>query len=346
MQADPVSIKDAAANTGLFQSRFWAAFKKERGYKVQAFRIENNGKKSYLVIVNRPFQNRRSYGYVPYGPELRTSEGGEGQLLEETAELLKPHLPAATSFIRFDLPWESPYASTPPSSQIRELRMNFGSRKWNLRKAPTDIQPTDTVIIPVEQSSGKLLAGMKPKTRYNIRLAFRKGVVTRFTGEAGLDEWFHLYNKTAERKGIVGEDYEYFKSLFAVSEKTTPEMLLCSAYFKGRPIAGIIVALYKRKAYYLFGASDYDYRRLMAPYAAQWRAIMKAKEYGCATYDLYGISPFSSANHPLYGLYRFKTGFGGRIRHFRGCWDYPFDKGLYEGFSISAGLHNGYHVEG
>ena len=187
---------------------------------------------------------------------------------------------------------------------------------------------------------------MKPKTRYNIRLAFRKGVVTKFTGEAGLDEWFHLYNKTAERKGIVGEDYEYFKSLFAVSKKTTPEMLLCSAYFKGRPIAGIIVALYKRKAYYLFGASDHDYRRLMGPYAVQWRAIMKAKEYGCTTYDLYGISPFSSANHPLYGLYRFKTGFGGRIRHFRGCWDYPFDKGLYEGFSISAGLHNGYHVEG
>ena len=345
MKIEPVSIQDAALNSGLFQSRFWAAFKKQRGYEVQTFMLEMGRRWSYLVTVNRPFRGGNSYRYVPYGPELRASEGEEGRLLEETAEQLRAHLPRETTFLRFDLPWESPYSTTPPPSQIRELRMNFGSRKWNLRKAPTDIQPTDTVIIPLGKPSGTILAGMKKKTRYNLRLAFRRDVATRFTGQAGLENWYRLYRQTAERKGIVCEKHDYFKSLFTLSKKTTPEILLCNAYYKGRTVAGILVALYKKRAYYLFGASDYTYRNLMAPYAVQWRAMMKAKECGCTSYDLYGISPFSSPGHPLYGLYRFKTGFGGEVHHFRGCWDYPFDNELYEGFSISAGLHDGYHVE-
>jgi lipid II:glycine glycyltransferase (peptidoglycan interpeptide bridge formation enzyme) len=98
-----------------------------------------------------------------------------------------------------------------------------------------------------------------------------------------------------------------------------------------------------KRATYLYGASADQQRRLMPSYALQWEAIMLAQEAGCSEYDMFGISPGSDPGHPMYGLYRFKTGFGGSIFRRQGCWDYPLDETWYEGYRIAEMNSQGFH---
>ena len=82
----------------------------------------------------------------------------------------------------------------------------------------------------------------------------------------------------------------------------------------------------------------------MATYALQWKAMSMASDRGCTQYDLFGVSPKGDPSHPMYGLYRFKTGFGGKLYHSMGCWDYPLDHKVYSFFTASEMGHQGYHL--
>ena len=95
---------------------------------------------------------------------------------------------------------------------------------------------------------------------------------------------------------------------------------------------------------YLYGASSSRKRNLMATYALQWKAITLAKERGCSEYDMFGIAPNPDPDHPMYGLYRFKTGFGGEIYRSMGCWDYPLDSEVYSYFAATELISQGYHI--
>lgn len=381
LQIQNIPVRRVNHTKALFQSGFWGHFKSERGHRVEAFQVKNSGPPFQLVVIYRRLSGTFRYGYVPYGPELGNSGDESGVLLEELSESLKPLLPAECIFLRYDLPWGNPFLprsepavgqkpshpakdsksshptresfpdrpatqlhdSLAPEHRIREMRMNFGSSNWNLHKAPTDMQPTDTVIIDLRKSETELLSGMKAKTRYNIRLAGRKKVCIRQNDISGLSGWHQLYRETAGRKGIFLESLGYFQNLFRLSEKYQPEILLLEAYHESRLIAGIIIALYKCRAYYLYGASSYRYRSLMAPHLLQWEALRLAKRKGCIWYDFFGIPPEKNPSHPMHGLYRFKTGFGGSVYHWRGCWDYPFDKTSYESSSLRNAVAETYH---
>lgn len=353
MRVYPVSLAETARNRSVFQSPLWGRFKRYRGHPVASFRVEYKGIGTPLLIVYRPFAEGTYSAYIPYGPEADVAESEQGPFLEELAETVRPHLPEECSFVRFDLPWANPFQEEdrfdenggwigPPVPRIREMRMNFGSGKWNLFKAPTDLKPTDTVVLDLSPPEEKILSSMKPKTRYNIRLALRRGVEVIVSEEEGLHEWYRLHRETAERKGIVEESFGYFDDLFRI-ENAPGSVRLFRAYRKGNLLAAAVIALYKRRAYYLYGASSSRERMYMAPYALQWRGITLARELGCRSYDLYGIPPSNDPSHPMWGLYRFKTGFGGRIRHYRGCWDYPYDRELYKRHAGAQVLQNPYH---
>lgn len=359
-----------SGNRALFQSSFWAAFKRKRGHKVEAYRWEKDGKSRDMVVIYRRFTGSRVYGYIPYGPETPGRDDEHGILLEELAEHLRPLLPGDCAFLRFDLPWNSPFlpenetakkqitsrghpapngfsqstTSELPDTRIREMRMNFGSRNWNLLKAPTDMQPTDTVLLDLRQPCDSILANMKAKTRYNIRLAGRRGVTVRQTSLPDISRWYRLYRETARRKGIVCEEQSYFRNLFSLAGEFSPELLLLEAYYQHTLIAGIVVAIHRQRAYYLYGASSYQQRNMMAPHLLQWEAIRLAQKAGCVTYDMFGIPGRNSPTHPMYGLYRFKTGFGGNICHWRGCWDYPYDYTRYREGGLQTVVTNTYHV--
>jgi lipid II:glycine glycyltransferase (peptidoglycan interpeptide bridge formation enzyme) len=108
---------------------------------------------------------------------------------------------------------------------------------------------------------------------------------------------------------------------------------LYTAEHEGDTIAAIVVLFRGKQATYLYGASSNLKRSLMAPYALQWRAMQDAKALGCTQYDLYGIPPDENPDHPMAGLYRYKTGFGGRIIRRPGSWDYPYKPALCALFS-------------
>jgi lipid II:glycine glycyltransferase (peptidoglycan interpeptide bridge formation enzyme) len=225
--------------------------------------------------------------------------------------------------------------------------MNFDTRYGNLCKSPTNALPTNTVFINLKHGKDQLLKRMKPKTRYNIRLSRRKGVQVREVDGSRLNEWLCLCRETARRNRIINQDRPYYEALLAAhdnnpDDRTSLHMLMAEA--GGTPLAGMFLSISENQACYLYGASSSCQRNKMAPYALQWRAICLAKECGCRYYDMFGVAPSPSPSHPMYGLYRFKTGFGGFLYHRQGCWDYPFREDLYRIYHAQALNEEGYHL--
>jgi len=356
----------------LQQTAFWGRLKKNQGRRTRAFDIVlktpekdspinarttqdslqmgKTGPRRDILVVLRSLGPNSEMAYVPFGPELLPDEERRGRWLEKLSERLRPHLPETCVFIRYDLPWESPWAADDsryteehiwlgkPRTSIREMRMNFDTKRWNLRKAPTDLLPTDTVILDLNTDRDRLLKRMKPKTRYNIRLSARKGVRVIDAGLRELPRWYEIYCETAERHGMMLNHLDYFKAALEVKseDSASPARIhLLLAEIDKKPVAGIMLAIAGRQATYLYGASGTEKRNCMAPYALQWAAICKAKDAGCQDYDLFGTAPNPDPFHPMYGLYRFKTGFGGHMIHRQGCWDYPFDEARYRIYCAS-----------
>jgi lipid II:glycine glycyltransferase (peptidoglycan interpeptide bridge formation enzyme) len=178
---------------------------------------------------------------------------------------------------------------------------------------------------------------MKPKCRYNVKLAFKKGVTVREAGEGGLESFYGLLKTTSLRDGIAIHSLDYYRALFREAllygEGPVRPWLGCYlASQEGEDLAAAIVLHWGTEAVYLYGASADHKRNLMAPYALQFRAMIEAREAGCREYDLFGIPPREDPRHPMAGLYRFKTSFGGRIIHRPGSWDYPCRPLLYRLF--------------
>lgn len=361
VEAAPKKTDRIAPSPILQQTAFWGRLKKQQGRKTRAFDIMcqpgrnpagtvASRQAEDMLVVLRDISAEAQMAYVPFGPELLPDEERRGTWLEELSESLRPHLPDSCIMIRYDLPWESPWAFDPsrfthdnwwlgaPKMRVQEMRMNFDTRYWGIRKAPTDLLPPDTVLLDVGLDRDRILRRMKSKTRYNIRLSARKGVQVREGGMADLPAWYALYCDTAARHGMAVDEMEYFESALSVqaNDSDSPARIhLLMAEADGRPIAGILLAIAGDRATYLYGASSLEKRHLMAPYRLQWEAICRARKAGCTDYDLFGVSPSPDPQHPMYGLYRFKTGFGGYLLHRQGCWDYPLDEGKYEVYRAS-----------
>jgi lipid II:glycine glycyltransferase (peptidoglycan interpeptide bridge formation enzyme) len=201
--------------------------------------------------------------------------------------------------------------------------------------APVDVQPPDTVVIDLTAREEDLLAAMHKKNRYNIRLAERKGVRVAAGSASRMHEWYELYRETAARDAITIHARQYYERLFELAdEDEATRVRLYLAEHDGDLLAGIVVVIHGEGATYLYGASSNAKRNLMPNYALQWHAILDAKRCGCAWYDLFGIPPADEPIHPMHGLYRFKTGFGGSIVKRLGAWDVvlaPVRARLYRG---------------
>lgn len=332
----------------LFQTVFWSQVKSRLGWKALAFDVSTSGPRGDVLVLTRSFGNDFSVAYVPQGPEHGPGPEDYGPFLETLSETMAAHLEPGTAFIRYDLPWESHYSedivrgelSAPPETRLWEMRMNYGTKRWNLRKTVTNMTIADTYIVDLDRSKEEILGAMKPKTRYNIHLAERKGVEVFPALIEMLPVFYDLYKQTAVRNGFYLCGYEYFRALFyalAHDIDSSEVHLLLAAH--GRDLlAGAIITISGKAATYLFGASSNEKRNLMGPYAVQWAGINLARSRGCRTYDMGAVSPVRDPAHPFFGLYRFKTGFGGRIVHRTGSWDYPLDPDIYTKFRNSEVL--------
>ena len=334
----------------LFQSGFWCRFKERFGWTPVAFQVGIRPKEGEgeipLFLLLRTLYPGFSIAYVPFGPTLPLGFSEDTQwmllsrwaILQRIAEALGKELPSLCRMIRFDLPWEKP-------SKGENLQLN-PPPDTRLCKAPMDIQPPDTVVLDLSRTEEELLLGMKPKTRYNVRLAMKKGVEVRQGRVEELPAWYSIYQETAERDRIAIHPYTYYRTLFDLSLSyggESPQLSLFLAFYEGILVGGIIVALFKGEAIYLYGASSNQHRNVMASHLLQWEAMKWARQRGATQYDLFGIPPAEDPAHPMGGLYRFKTGFGGRILHRWGSWDYPIHGVSYEIYRQAERFRNWYH---
>lgn len=340
----------------LQQTTFWSQVKNRLGWKTLAFDLEvDHLPFGDVLIMVKDVGSGRSIAYSPFGPEHVPEGEARGLYLSALSSELRASLGAPCIFVRWDLPWISPYAEEedrfddhgnwlgPPETRLRELRMNWGVGEVGLRKAPTDVLPPDTFIIDIKTGTDEILRKMKPKTRYNIGLASRRGVRVRKGSQRDLDTWMGLYRQTARRNGIVSHTRRHFEALLGHSSRDADARLLI-AETRGRPLAAMFLSTSSDRASYLYGASSDEGRNLMAPYALQWEAIQRAQRAGCTGYDLFGSAPNADPDHPLHGLYRFKSGFGGRFLHRQGSWDYPFDQHAYSIYIARESASVGFHL--
>lgn len=355
----------------LQQTAFWSIVKSKIGQKSIAvnFRLNKNSLYSNIIsdeiinsdilVIIQQLNKTDSIAYVPYGPELEPENEFQGIFLEELSECLRSFLPKSCFMIRYDLCWEVYWAKDfnfidetdnsliEPAIRNQEFRLNYNTINWNLRKAYSNILPTNTLYLDLKPDINSILERMKPKTRYNIKLSQRKGVVVRVADLEDINIWYELYKETAQRNGILLNDIKYFKAILtAKSDKTKSpaDVYYLIAELDNKPLAAMFLVISAYRGSYLYGASSNNHRNYMPTYALQWEAIKISKEKGCKEYDMFGISPKADNSHPLHGLYKFKIGFGGDIFQSLGCWDYPLDDekyNLYKGIELKS---QGYHI--
>ncbi|GAB6059720.1 lipid II:glycine glycyltransferase FemX [Desulfonatronum parangueonense] len=324
----------------LYQSRYWAQVKKTSGLQTLAYEIVSSKNWGDVLVLIQRNKDNDLYACIPQGPEFAPRVDEYGPFLEDFSESLIDSFDQDIAFIRFDLPWASPYAeemqengwSAFPETRLQELRMNMGTRNWKLRKASMDMSVPSSLVVEISGSEQTILSRMKPKTRYNIGLARRKDVLVQRTTMERLPAFYDLYRQTALRNGFFLQEYSKFAAMFLVQARNpmNSEVSLLLAHHGSDLLAGAIVAISGRTAYYLYGASADMKRNFMAPYLLHWEAMLYAKDHGCTAYDMGGVSPGSDPRHRFHGLYRFKTGFGGKVELRSGSWDYPVDQKKYE----------------
>lgn len=369
LKIEPKEIIDAYSTPIVQQTSFWSKVKERLGMNSCAFEfaVRNSdiysdvGGFSYThadFIMFFQYLNDEDYlAYIPYGPETEPSEANQGPFLEELSEILRSHLPQHCIALRYDLNWESHWCRREdfdeqgnwiglPKKEFQEIKLNYGTCNHNLRKANTNILPANTIVLDLSQEEETLLNRMRPKTRYNIRLALRKGVEVRSVGMEGLKIWYDLYSETALRNGLYLNDMQYFHNMFASKmecQDSDVNVKLLIAYYDETPLAAMFLVFSAHRATYLYGASTSQMRNVMPTYALQWKAIQIARENHCYEYDMFGIAPNSNPSHPMHGLYKFKHGFGGDIYHQLGCWDYPLEEDKYNYFTACEMNMQGYY---
>jgi lipid II:glycine glycyltransferase (peptidoglycan interpeptide bridge formation enzyme) len=370
-KVEPKQPEEMSSCNIVQQTSFWAEVKRQQGIEPVAFDYHATGDLLHpgwspdrhttgdLLVLVRNIDHDRSIAYVPYGPTDEPEFENQGLFLEELSEVLRPQLPSSCILIRYDLPWENQWANEEdrydeagnwlgaPEINSQEFRVNFNTQNWNLLKSRSDILPTNTIFLNLKNSREAMLQQMKPKTRYNIRLAFRKGVRVKSYGPEYLETWYDLYRETALRNGVTLHSREYFRTVlksYQHDDSGDVDVRLLMADHEGDFLAAMFLVVSGRRATYLYGASSSRKRNLMATYAIQWEAIRLASEAGCREYDMFGVAPNAYRSHPMHGLYRFKSGFGGEIYHRMGCWDYPLERSEYNMYMAQEVNSQKYHV--
>ncbi len=357
-----IQKNDLDTNKELLQTGYWAEFKEQFGWKAYCFKITSSYFTDFkvLILLRKILKNH----YIAYSPfplemESQTSEqtNKSAELIKQISAEIRNHLPKKTIFIRFDLPWNTKGKGNIPTSLNTEK---------HFKKTSIYIQPLSTVLLDIASDEKEILSAMNKKTRYNIKLAFKKGVKIIECGAERLEEWYSLYEETKQRDKIAIHSLNYYKSVFRTSEsygENSPEFILLlakidieadnevdsnadretSSEVDNKIVAGIIVGIRGTRAYYLYGASSNKKRNFMPNHALQWRGIQIAKQKGCETYDFCGIPSAEDPSDPMHGLYRFKTGFGGTIINRFGCYDYIYRGFFYRFFSLAENLRNFYY---
>ena len=291
-------------NKGSFlQSWQWSQFKESLGQKV--WRLQAGGFSCLIVKFNLSLG--KSYLYCPRGP---VGQGDFNILLDKVKEIAEQE---NSIFFKIE-----PEKSLSLSSEFI--------------KSPKQVQPSKTVILDISRSEDELLNQMHKKTRYNIRLAQKKGITTEQSNDKkSLSSFLKLLKETARRDKF----FLHYQKMMDVLGEDMVRLFL--AKYKNKVVAANLICFFNKAAIYLHGASDYEHRQLMAPYLLQWQIIQKAKEMGFKYYDFWGID-----QDKWPGVTRFKRGFSGEEVNYPGTYDLVYKGFWYLLYKIARRVRKGF----
>lgn len=270
------------------QSKGWEAFQRSLGKEIKRIKLEKEGERESVLMVGQEVGLGIHYWYC-----------GRGELAEKIKKENVGEMGGA-AFVR----WDSP-ALVSPSFSL--------SPAFPHSAAPHDVQPRTTIIIDLTKTSDDLLKEMHPKTRYNIKVAEKRGVAVEQVGSEGFEEFWTLLEATTERDAFRSHAKSYYQKMLEDHGDAELKIFLAIARVDGRPAAAALMLDYAGTRTYLHGASDYTLRDAMAPYALHWQLMQDAKTKGLKAYDLWGIAPTDDPSEPLAGVTRFKKGWGGEV---------------------------------
>ena len=290
-----------------------------------------------LVLERKVFRGL-SVIYVPKGPVLR--DWSDKNLCERGIDDLQEFAQRAGAIqIKIDpdlivgrgIPGEEDAEADPLGIEITERLTELG---W--RFSSDQIQFRNTFLIDLRLEEDDILSRMKSKTRYNIRLASRKGITIRYGDQTELGNLYKMYAETSLRGGFTIRGEEYYQYLWQAFMKESldadidPAAQPIIAEFEGKPVAGAVMFRFGARAWYLHGMSLPEHSDKMATYLIQWEGMRWAKENGCITYDMWGAPDQFDPSDSMWGVYRFKRGFGGEVVRTIGAWDYPVKPLVYK----------------
>lgn len=318
------------------QSWDWGAFRNRWGWTPE--RLWWAGDKSPLAaaqILRRPIPGTPwCFLYVARGPALNYADLALTQRVLADLEVYARRRRAIFIKIDPELPLRcgEPQAEPPLELIGEDLLKLLAHRGW--RFSPEQIQFRNTVVVDLRPEPDDLLTAMKSKWRYNIRLAERKGVTIRTGTVADLPLFYRMYAETAGRDGFLIRPEAYYLDVWRLFiEAGRAEILL--AEVEGEPVAGLILFIFGATAWYMYGASTGQHRSAMPNHLLQWGAMRAAKRRGCTRYDMWGAPNNFDETDPLWGVYRFKQGFGGQVVQGLGAFDYPANRLLYWAFTVA-----------
>lgn len=314
----------------ILQTWEWSQFKAIYGWRPipRVWRSLDNKVVAAAMVLERTVQlagigPKLKVLYVPRGPMLPWDDPAQRSLVLDDLQRLAKKENAI--FIKIDP--EVLQGSAGPASPVDQpqqaghsVSADLAARGW--RFSQDQIQYRNTVVLDLSGTEEDWLARMKQKTRYNLRLAEKKGVKVRRGSLADLTEVYRMYAETSVRDGFVIRSEGYYRHAWESFLKLGMAEILI-AEVERRPVAGLILFFFGGKAWYLYGMSRDAHREKMPNYLLQWEAMRSAKRHGCLQYDLWGAPDTFDESDPMWGVFRFKEGLGGEVVQFIGAWDYP-----------------------
>ncbi len=318
----------------ILQTTAWGELKSEFGWKaVRVVAQPPDGQpEAGAQILFRSLPLGRTLAYIPKGPLCPSAM---------SSRILNPEAAQA---------WETLWPEVDAACRKRNVVfLKIEPDAWELSSnpeqpvvpagfipSPHSIQPPRTLIVDLSGDEESVLGRMKQKTRYNIKLALKKEIVVRTT--ADLEDFYRLMKITGGRDNFGVHSLAYYRRAYELFHPHgNCEILL--AEFEREPLASLMVFSHGPRSWYFYGASANDHRDRMPTYLLQWEAMRWARSHGCTQYDLWGVpdynqeqleADFTERSEGLWGVYRFKRGFGGALLRAAGPWDRVYQPALYK----------------
>lgn len=323
----------------LLQTAQWADVKARMGWEAfpKLWKRADGSVEAAALILKRPLtlgplRSGMSFLYVPRGPLM---DWNNDALRDRVfADLAAFGREQKALFVKID-PDVPTLFGEPGTEDEREnpagQKLLAAYEKGGWVHSPQQIQFANSVWINTEPSEADLLANMKQRTRYKVRLAEKKGVTVRRGTPENFEAIAALYAETSARDGFLIRDRDYYLDVwqrFYDADMLTPLI----ADVEGQMVAAVMIFVTGNTARYVYGMSGPDHREKMPNYLLQWEAIRLAKEKGCSVYDLWGAPDEFTEDDRMWGVYQFKRGLGGEVVITPGAWDLPLQKQGYDLF--------------